>query len=250
MGPRVRVRYRDMAFDEVDDALLSLALIDAFPTVLFMNGGRPNEKPEIDSKTSIPDCISPAIDIFVPERGWEPKYQRNSRYKNWFDLLNPPKHVAYYVRSTWQNNFVDPENPKWAFRWPTLEYGRISSNIRNDDLEDKAFVSALWKIITKLSTGRYCAGYFDWKTPLKETSRKPFLVGNHALAWCLEGDRRMVMGYAHPCTDWKPPETPWHRDLNRRFEAWRQRWPGGVVPKLPSDQSDVYAQRDLEGHST
>jgi hypothetical protein len=230
--------------------MLSLAILDVFPTAIFKNGGRPPEQPEMVSKGSIPDCVSPIIDIYVPEVGWKPTFQRDAGYAKWFNLLNPPKHFAFYIRSTWQNNFVDPEDPKWAFRWPTLEYGWISSNIRNGDPEDKAFVSALWKIITKLSTGRYCAGYFDWKTPLKETSRKPFLVGNHALAWCLDGDRRMVMGYAHPCTDWKPPDTSWHRDLNARFEVWRQRWPGGVVPKLPSDRSDVYAQRDLEGHAT
>lgn len=56
----------------------------------------------------------------------------------------------------------------------------------------------------------------------------------------------MLMGCAHPCPDWQPPDTKWHRDLSARFEVWRQRWPGGIVPKLPTDRRDEYGALSKE----
>jgi hypothetical protein len=101
-------------------------------------------------------------------------------------------------------------------------------------------VKDVWSIIRKLTTRKYVGNSLSKEPTLRETKPHQISVGHNALAWSSGDKRRTVMGSMHPCSDWRPPNTLWHRNLNLRFEEWRKRWPGGVVPKLPSDCSERY----------
>jgi len=224
--PKTRMRYRELVMDDMDDARLSLALRDSFPDVLFSPGGRPFTSPYIDSRPTIPECDKTLVLAWLPDPGWRPRFERDKNHKQWFNLLNPPRHVIHYGRTSWF--WGGWSAARWAFDLPTPEFGAISTNYDPNNPQDRAVVNKVWNILKKLATNRMKSALATDRVVLcKDAGGGMIWAGHHVLEWCAAAPRRMIYGAVRPCDDWVPPDTPWHRDLRRRAEAIGFRWRAG-----------------------
>lgn len=230
--------------DDMDDAMLSLALLDAFPTIAFLPSGRPFTAPELDLRSTISECGS-VVGAWVLEPGWRPRFRRDKHYRQWFNLQNPPRYTLDYSRTRWFWGGREPA--KWAFDMPTPEFGTISTNYDPDEPQDREFVNKVWNILKKLATNRIKSALAGDRVVLsKDAGGGMVWAGHHVLDWCAAGSRRMIDGYARPCDDWAPPDTPWYRDLRARAEAMFGPDYGGA-PAEPPEGDGSYPYPVLTG---
>lgn len=205
--------------DDMDDAMLSLALRDAFPTIVFFPSGRPRTAPDLGVQPTIPECDRTMVSALVPKSGWEPEFERDRNYPQWFNLLNAPRLHLHYSRTRW---FWDTSwsVARWSFDLPTPEFGTFNTNYDPDDPKERAFVNKVWNILKRLATNRQKSALADDRIVLmKDAGGGMVWAGHHVLEWCAAEPRRMIDGHARPCDDWAPPDTAWYRDLRARAEA-------------------------------
>lgn len=235
-----RMKYRHLVMDDMDDAMLSLALRDAFPSLVFLPGGRPFEEPELGTRPSIPESDRDVVLAWVLERGWLPRFKRDEEYPQWFNLLNPPQCSLSYRRTNWFWGGSQPA--RWAFDMPTPEFGTINTNFDPDDPKQRAFVNKVWGILKKLATNRMKSAISEDRVVLcKDAKGGMIWAGHHVLEWCAAGtSRRMIDGCARPCNDWAPPNTPWHLDLRARAEEMFGSDFGGPPEPPDSDAPKEY----------
>lgn len=211
------MRYRYLILDRFDEAMLSLAIKDAFPTTLFSEGGKADRTPEITFVNSIMDCGSIAT-IWIPDAGWRPEFRPPSEGRRFYTVANMPKNVFRYSSSSWfwgaGKQGVGDE--RWSFALPTPEFGAFSTNYEIGDKEAKRTVNAVWRILVKLTTNKMESPAFNEYVSVKIAKGGDFWAGHHVLEWVRGAPRRMIMGNRVPCDDWQPPDTPWHLDLRRR----------------------------------
>lgn len=239
------MRYRELVMDDMDDAMLSLALRDAFPTIAFSSGGRPLTAPLIDFRPTIPETGSSVVNAWIPDRDWRPKFRRDENYPRWFRLLNPPRYVIHYTRTSWF--WGGWEAARWAFDLPTPEFGTIGTNYDPDEPQDRAFVNKVWNILKKLATNRMKSALaMDRVVLSRDAGGGMMWAGHHVLKWCAAEPRRMISGCRRPCDDWAPPDTPWHRDLRRRAEEMFGPDFGGA-PAAPLDSGGAYDYPVISG---
>ena len=221
----------------MDDAMLSLALRDAFPTAIFCSSGRPPTSPRLDSHRTIPECGSVSVLILVPEPDWRPEFERDTEYPEWFNVLNSPCRYIHYSRTGWFWGGWQPA--QWSFDLPTPEFGTFSTNYNPDDAGQRAFVNKVWNILSKLATNRMKSGIAKDMVVLSGDAGGGMIwAGHHILKWCASEPRRMVDGWALPCDDWKFPDTPWHRDLFERATAMFGPKYGGAPAAPPSENAE------------
>lgn len=212
------MKARRLVMDDMDDAMLSLALRDAYPRMVFFPSGSPLFVPDLGLRATIPECDSGVVGAFVPEPGWEPRFERDTRYPDWFRLQNPPKLSFNYSRTHWFWRSWEPAH--WAFDPPTPEAGAISTGYDPDDAEERAYVNKVWNILGKLATNRVKSGISRDRVVLqKDAGGKMCWPGHHMLEWCAAAPRRMIEGAFRPCDDWAPPDTLWYRNLRDRAET-------------------------------
>ena len=207
-------RTRLKVMDDFDDAMLSLALEDAYPQVVFEDVNAATRIERFVRRESIPECTRTFVFVhFVPE-GWEPDFvfPPGGSFPGY--LMNPPRYSLHYQRCEWF--WGVPHGGNWAFDLPTLEHAQISINHDRDSKEDRAFVAKLWRLFDRLMINRLKHPYSPKPFMQADAKGGDFWAGHHALEWCLGGDRRMLMGHSIPCDDWAPPDSDWHEDLRRR----------------------------------
>ncbi|MBE9557708.1 MAG: hypothetical protein IMF08_12690 [Proteobacteria bacterium] len=202
----------------MDDAILSLALRDAFPTTVFYPSGRPLTAPRLELCRTIPECGSSVVTAYAPAPGWQPEFEEYKDNPRWYVIRNPPRRYLHYSRTSWFWGSWEPAH--WAFDLPTPEFGTISTNYDPNDAEQRAFVNGVWKIISKLATNRMKSGISKDRVVLSENVGGGMIwAGHNLLKWCALKPGRMIDGSHLPCDDWKFPETPWYRDLHARAVA-------------------------------
>ena len=194
--------------------MLSLALEDAYPNVVYEDSHAATKTERFVRRASIPECTGGEAEVhFVPE-GWEPDFvfPPGGQFPEY--LMNPPKYTLHYRRSEWF--WGVPHGGDWAFDLPTLEFNQMYMHYGRDSKEDRAFVDKLWRLFGRLMTNRIKSG--AWPEPVMQAEAKggDMWAGHHALERCLGGKRRMLMGCRVPCDDWAPPDSDWHEDLRRR----------------------------------
>ena len=210
MAPRARFKIMD-AFD---DAMLSLALEDAYPNVVYEDSRAATKTERFMRRASIPECTGREAEVhFVPE-GWEPDFVFPPGGQFPDNLMNPPEYNLDYWRSEWF--WGVPHGGNWAFDLPTLEFDQMYMYYDRDSKEDRAFVAKLWRLFGRLMTNRLKHPYSPRPFMQAEAKGGDMWAGHHVLEWCLGGKRRMLMGHSVPCDDWAPPDSDWHKDLRRR----------------------------------
>lgn len=204
--------------DDFDDAMLSLALRDAFPTVIFAEGGLSLTEPRLELRNSIPECGASSVDIWVPDEGWEPEFVVDEEHPQWYLFPNSPRFHFWYRRSEWFWG-VRYQPKKYAFSLPTLESGEISSPLEPWDKEKQKFLRKAWSVMKKLMTNRIKLG-IDKDVVINMDAgpqgHDDEWVGNYALEWCQQDPTRMINGARLPRDDYESPNTPWHQDLRRQ----------------------------------
>jgi len=212
----LRFWTRYCVMDDFDDAMLSFALRDAFPNVLFIHGGTMRKMAELNPAATIPECDQTVVDIWFPHDNWKPLFFPHPDYPNRFDCINPPHLFLRYVRTRWDFGGSHADR-KWAFDYPTPERGRISSGRWEWDEEQRELRSKVTKILGRLSNNRL-KSLLDRDRFLskKDAKRGNLWVGYHVLDWCSEDPRRAIDGHSRPCDDWEHKETAWYRYLKKR----------------------------------
>jgi hypothetical protein len=212
-----RLLYRYLVLDRIDEAMMCLAIKDAFPTALFSVGGAGLRKPELAFVDTIMGRGSVA-DIWIPDAGWRPELRIPEGGPALYVITNVPKNVINYSRSNWfwgaGKQGVD--DARWSFVLPTLENGNFGTNYDSKDEDSKRVVNAVWRILGRLTTNKNKSPSFNEYVSVKTAKGGIYRAGNHVMEWVRGAPRRMVMGSRVPCDDWQPPDTPWHRDLRRR----------------------------------
>ena len=209
-------RTRLKVMDDFDDAMLSFALVDAYPHVVFEDTHAATQTERFVRRASIPECTGTVTEVHFVPQAWQPDFVfppgTGGPYSG--RLMNPPQFTLHYVRCEWF--WGAPQGGNWAFDLPTLESNQMSMNYDRESKEDRAFVAKLWRLFDRLMTNRL--KHPLWPKPFMQADAKggDFWAGHHALEWCLGGDRRMLMGHSIPCDDWAPPDSDWHEDLRRR----------------------------------
>jgi hypothetical protein len=228
-GKRNKARY--LVMDDMDDAVLSLALRDAFPTVVFCASGKSLSEPFLDLRSSVPECRESVITVLFPAPDWQPEFEKYPKNPKWHVIANTPNRYLHYNRTSWF--WGDPKRSRWAFDLPTPQHGSISTNYDPDDPEQRAFVNKVWNILKKLTTNRMKSALAKDRVVLSADAGGGMVwAGHHVLEWCAAGPRRMIDGCARPCDDWTPPDTAWYRDLRERAEVMSGSDFGGV-PEAP-----------------
>lgn len=240
-----KMKLRHLVMDDMDDAMFSLALRDAFPTAIFYPSGKSLTVPHLDLYRTIPECNSTVVTAFFPESGWQPEFEKYPRNPEWYVINNAPQLYLSYSRTRWF--WGSPQPARWAFDLPTPEFRTISTNYDPDDSEQRAFVNKVWGILKKLATNRMKSAISEDCVVLCEDVKGSMIwAGHHVLEWCAAGTRRrMIDGWARPCNDWAPPDTPWHLDLRARAEE--QFGPDFGGPPEPPDPDEPEQYFSLGG---
>ncbi|HSG71883.1 MAG TPA: hypothetical protein VLA12_15815, partial [Planctomycetaceae bacterium] len=85
--------------DDFDDAMLSYALRDEFPTVKFFNKTRLLHEPRLIPSDTIPECDETLVHIWFPRENWEPLFFPHPDYPSRFNVINPPYLYLHYNRT-------------------------------------------------------------------------------------------------------------------------------------------------------
>ncbi len=209
-------RTRLKVMDDFDDAMLSFALVDAYPHVVFEDTHAATQTERFVRRASIPECTGTVTEVHFVPQAWQPDFVFPPGTSGPYSgrLMNPPQFTLHYVRCEWF--WGAPQGGNWAFDLPTLEGAQMSMNYDRESKEDRAFVAKLWRLLGRLMTNRLKGG--AWPEPLMQADVKGdmYWAGHHALEWCLGGKRRMLMSCRVPCDDWAPPDSDWHDALRRR----------------------------------
>lgn len=202
-------------FTDLDDAMLSLALRDAWPGVRFVDDTAESGGDMLAFRPSIAACRRSLVSIRFAEEGWRPVFGAD-RHGTGRRLLNPPRHTLFYQRSAWFHGQPGGRQA-WAFDLPSLSEGSMSIHIDGESEEDRGFVRSVWRIVRGLSTDRLKSAY-DRDVTVNRRDVRPLRLraGFAALEWCRAGPRRAIAGGSLPCDDWQPPRTPAYADLRRR----------------------------------
>ena len=205
--------------DDFDDAMLSLALKDAFPRVLFLPKVRLLPKPGLDPAETIPECSRTLVHIWFTDKDWEPLFFPHPDYPDRYKIINPPSLHLYYRRTRWF--FGSPVGErKWAFSLPMPERGHIYSGRREWDEEEKVSRKKIVKILGRLSSNRLKDWFQrDEMVATKDASRRNTWAGHHVLNWCAAERRRAIESMFRPADDWQYKPTDWYTDLSQRVIA-------------------------------
>ena len=208
------LRKRHKLMDDFDDALLSFALKDAFPGVVFQDREAQSDTERFVRRSSIPECRSSIVHIrFVPE-GWEPDFVFPPGFGFPWNMMNPPKYTLDYCRNDWF--WGVPQTDNWIFSLPTMEVSSMDIDYDRSSDDDRVLVTKLWRVLNRLMTNRLKSALrSEWRT-MAEAKGGVMWAGHHALQWCREGERRMLGGSLIPCDDWALPDNDWYQDLYRR----------------------------------
>jgi hypothetical protein len=215
-----------------DEAILSEALRESFPHVMFLSDTW-NEERAYDSILQVPgikvSILFPQSDRWRPVPAFDPETGERDGYLglNWNRWLS-------FLRGGWSGigDFDWPGRAKLAYDPPTPELGNIQGSYSVLDPDNATFLAIareVWKIIGRIATNRVKFGH-----PLgnKLEGREHQLMadakghtewfGHSALEWCRDGiangERRMLCGNRRPADDWEVPTNSWYQGLRRKVE--------------------------------
>lgn len=202
--------------DDFDDAMLTYALKEAFPNVLFLHKIRLLKEPQLHLANSIPECDRTLVHIWFPRDDWQPLFFPHPDYPHRFNVINPPSLYFHYNRTRWFHGVPQGER-KWAFSLPMPERGRISMGRWEWDETEKEFRSKIVRILGKLSNNRLKDWFQrDEFVPSKEAKRRNLWAGHSILRWCADEPRRAIDSMFRPPDDWQMRESDWYRQLRER----------------------------------
>lgn len=205
-------RQRLKLMDAFDDAMLSFALKDAYPGVVFLDYiGAANTR--LEERASIAECGDVVFIRFKEERS-ESDIEQPGRGWTRRAIGSPGPFMLQYRRNRWF--WGSPHGGNWAFDLPTLEHALMAIDHDRTSKADRAFVNKLWRLLNRLMTNRLKNPLWHGPFTLADAKGGDFWAGHHALQWCREGERRMLMGCRIPCDDWALPDDDWYQDLYRR----------------------------------
>ncbi|MCB2101860.1 MAG: hypothetical protein KDE22_13375 [Rhodobacterales bacterium] len=217
--------------DSFDEAMLSVALRDVFPTLRIMSFGRHRPKPDITFYDAIHLCPAPCMALLVPPHGWKPKFLPYEGISGWYDLVNHPTEYIIFHPTRWMTGSSSGPR-KWVFDLPMPERGSVSIGPWFWNEEEIAFRKKVSSILGKLTVNRL-KHWFDRDQVLayKDAPRRSTRAGRHVLEWARQGERRMLDGVYRPCDDWKSAKTAWYAALEARVQAAY----GGDMDDQPPD---------------
>lgn len=215
-APPLRFWIRNCVMDDFDDAMLSFALRDEFPNVVFLKNSTMLRSKGIEAAETIPECDQALVDIWFPREGWEPLFFPHPDYPDKYDVINPPRLFLHYNRTRWF--YGAPQGDRnWAFSLPMPEQGRITSGRWEWDKEQRQFRHKITKILGRLTTNRMKDWFQrDEYLSTKTSKRRNTWAGYSVLKWCAEEPNRAIHSMFRPPDDWEPKETAWHRGMKNR----------------------------------
>lgn len=157
----------------VDEAALSTALREKFPTIRFYTGVRYPE-PHWRYFDDIGSADIRIVRMVVPPPGWEPVFEPGR------GLINAPDEMMFLDRS--QKTFENRD--EWSrFQNGTFQVG-VTAIMTNAQI---SLANKVWRLLSKIGTYRLQFCYQDvWK----ELPGKRYLAGHDAVRWALEDERR------------------------------------------------------------
>jgi hypothetical protein len=208
-------RRRQLCFVGADERAMAAALREKFPDLRFAHfdpydwfrrQGRELAGPSELDYPFIEDPSSSEEWRFTVARfpsGWVPEWSGPNLLGS-YSIANEPRLSFVYEKSRWRKDGHGFESPR---------DGRVWAYYRADDAEHKAFLSAVWRVLTKIASNK-----FDWYDPQTlhfggHVQKDGFIwIGHHAAAWCRGHHDRWLEGNLRPPGDWeavRPVPTAW-----------------------------------------
>jgi hypothetical protein len=207
--------------DDFDLAMLSFALLDAFPGIKIFDAFGKLPTPdlrnlEVAQLFGKDNNLHRFLFFCLPEPRWSPVCLPELPAGIFHFLANPPRLIIECRCGAWYWGTTRDDEPKWIFGLPSPGCGEIAIKYRRDDEKDRAFVREVWRILNRLTTNRFQGGMPH--LGIVEPYRKPWPLwaGHHVVEWCQQVYDRMIDGVARPVDGWTAPDTPWHRELRAR----------------------------------
>ncbi|MCB2101862.1 MAG: hypothetical protein KDE22_13385, partial [Rhodobacterales bacterium] len=214
---RHRVIYVNM--DVFDDALFTLALRDAFPTLVIHRTDAYYRRPDLGEVAAIEDHALGGLGLLVPPPGWRPVFEPREGVRDMYVFANPPHDRAKYIRTTW-DDFQDSRDRAWVCDPPTTRPGTLTFGPCVGSDAEKAFQRTFLGVLNRLTVNRYKEhDYTGAPLLMKDAPRRAHRIGIHAMTWAQAAPRRMLEGRFRPCDDWEPRKSDWYRDLEERVKA-------------------------------
>lgn len=225
-------RAKTVVLDAFDEAVFSLALREAFPTVLIIEKYDDNNPPaKLREVETIADCeYNPHI-ILVPivEPAEESKRKQSRTTWQWFG----------YDRSRWDYGGGAYGDRKWAYDPPTLEEGRlITSWVYGDDVALRT-IRKVWRIMSKVTTNL-----------IRQDFRVSDWFGFHAMEWCAQRPRRMLAGRIRPGEGYGRPSSAWYENLRQKvIDRYGNALEDPGPPEIIERDTDVPINSDNAGRN-
>ena len=213
---------RRIIMDHFDEAMLTFALRDAFPSLRIVTEIHYLHTPHLDERPHLAqphygEDRAANLSLLFPEEPWTPHVLQDLPESRLYFLANTPQHSIWYRRGGWNWGTTYGEEPKWAYSLPTPTWGDFIIEYDRQDDSDRAFVRDVWRIMRRITTNRLKSELPHLGVVYCADSRGREWVGHHVLEWCGQVYDRMIDGRLRPIDGWTPPDTPWHRDLRARI---------------------------------
>ncbi|MGH6932284.1 MAG: hypothetical protein ACREEE_07600 [Dongiaceae bacterium] len=232
------MKLRRVAFMRKDEAILSEAIREEFPNVMFL----PDQSTRWEMASLLPfyDCLSSvpgrgAIIVFPDHASWSPPMITDRDMLQSIDFDNFLRHRTLVYQGSfwdWDRGPGRPEVSQLAYDPPTIGHGTIYGMYYIDDPDHEKLVviaRQVFRIIARIATNRVKGGHplgnllmGRESATMAQVTPDETWCGHTLLEWCQDGARagfrRMMFGNRRPCDDWEVPTNPWYQRLRRRAE--------------------------------
>lgn len=194
---------RQTFFTLVDEANLSAALKQKFPSIRFVDPRLWSRK-EIVYIDGIQFGTSHEVRMFIPHDGWEPTFRELEYHPGKFGVANYPEEWMRFYRSGIKFMGRDPIKDGAP---PVLSQGCIQVG-KSDVMTaaEKSLRNKVWRIMSKISTPRLKVRR-DWRgdDPWIPIGGQIDCAGLDAVRWALEDESRMFKTgfYFRPADDFE-----------------------------------------------
>lgn len=186
-------KRREVAMISQDAEAFSIALLEIWPDIKFLNnktgqeiierdgkivGRRPKKNLRYYSSLAEPEVFS--FHVWREPEDWDPLWLGPNKY-NVYELPNKPR-----FRFTYEASVIRPN------RRTQLDSGRIWGLYHKEDKEHLSFLNKVWRLTAKLTTNVLDVHDRETGEVLQHSYRSMHWVGHHTAEWCrADPDRRI-----------------------------------------------------------
>ena len=177
--------HRQTFFTRQDEANLTLALKERFPSIRFVDPISDSRK-EIHYIDGIEFGTSDEVKLFIPPKSWRPRFRKLEYSPEKYGVANYPEEWMRFHRS--REYSLEGMPPMMSQGY--IQVGR--SNVMTP--VEKTLRNKVWQIMSKISTPRLKARA-DWQ------GGKPWVeidcAGWDAVRWALEDEHRVFRSHIY-----------------------------------------------------